>query len=199
MSQFDPLFHPVGLVSKIANLYGWDLRLHFSRYFYRPQSVLDERERFDIEILDVTSKWLKSEVETLKDGWELALNSKVTGPRGRTQHIGMIDFVGRPDMGLVTSRVRNIIGASAAKRIVYYDSGRSIHGYILELMGPAEWHRFLGRLLLMNVPGSPQIIDTRWIGHRLLGGYSALRWSANTQYHSKAPVLMQNQLSESQN
>ena len=190
MSNFDPAIHPVGLISRRGNAYGWETKLHFSRYFYRPQSVFDERECFQVSILDVTAEWLTSEVIALKKGWELALNSKVIDQRGRARHIGMIDFMGRPDMNLVSERVRNLLGARAAKRISYYDSGRSIHGYILELMGPAEWHRYLGRMLLMNAPDETPLVDARWIGHRLLGGYSALRWSANSQHYSQVPVLL---------
>lgn len=190
MSNFDPATHPVGLISRLANAYGWEIKLHFSRYFYRPQSVFDERECFQVSILDVTAEWLTAEVVALKKGWELALNSKVIDQRGRTRHVGMIDFMGCPDMNLVAERVRNLLGAGAAKRIAYYDSGRSIHGYILEMMSPAEWHRYLGRMLLMNAPDESPLVDARWIGHRLLGGYSALRWSANSQHYLQVPILM---------
>ena len=180
----------MGFVARLGSAYGDDIQLSFSRYFYRPQSVFDERECFQVAAKEVTAEWVASEVERLPRGWELAMNSSVLDLRGRTRHVGMIDFIGRPDLNLVTDRVRNLLGGRAAGRITYYDSGRSIHGYVLELLGPAEWHRFLGRVLLMNAPDSVAIVDARWIGHRLLGGYSALRWSANSEYHSQLPFLM---------
>lgn len=194
MNAINTGHHPVALVSKIANLYGWDLTLSFSRYFYRPQSVLDEREVVEVPIVDVTADWLSAEVATLGEGWELALNSRVKDARGRTRHIGMIDLIGKPDMTLVRQRIAQLLGPKALHRTAFYDSGRSVHVYVLDLIGTGAWHEFLGRLLLMNLPNASPVVDTRWVGHRLLGGYSALRWSANTRHHQSMPIEISSQV-----
>lgn len=182
--------HPLGFLHRLEGEFGTDLSVEFSRYFYRPQSLFDERFVFQCSIQDVGLKWMEQQVAELPAEWELALNSRVLNARGRAAHIGMIDFVGRPDVSLIQNRVRDFVGAKQAARLVLYDSGRSIHGYILELMSPGNWTRFLGRLLLMNVPGEPVLVDTRWIGHRLIAGYAALRWSANSSHHSEVPALI---------
>jgi hypothetical protein len=46
----------------------------------------------------------------------------------------------------------------------------------------------MGRLLLLNLPEKPCLVDTRWVGHRLIGGYAALRWSA--KMHPRKPALV---------
>lgn len=182
--------HPVELVAHLARKYGDALELSFSEYFYRPSNILDERETFNVPILDVDRDWLKMVTTRLRPGWELALNSCLLDARGRTRHIGMIDFIGRPPMDLLRSRLRKFLGIRVAAGMFFFDSGRSLHGYCLDTVGPADWHRFLGRLLLMNEPNDIPVVDTRWIGHRLLGGYSALRWSANSDYHQSMPVFL---------
>lgn len=182
--------HPVDLVPRLLASYGAGLALSFSRYFYRPRHLLDERLVFSVPAIDVSRDWVSNAISALEDEWELALNSIVVDGRGRKRHIGMIDFVGRPSEAYVRESVRKFLGPQMAASLVLYDSGRSIHGYSLILMGPAEWYRFLGRALLMNTPGEEPVVDERWIGHRLIGGYSALRWSANSSHHSVLPHLL---------
>lgn len=179
--------HPIGYVYDLANRYGDDLVLSFSRYFYRPMSVVDEREEFRVSVLEVTPDWVSRQIELLPDGWELALNSKVLDSRGRAHHVGMIDFVGIPSSVTLIDKLRYLLGATAAREMYLYLSGRSLHGYIAKLMKPKEWREFLGRLLLINFPNEAPVVDSRWVGHRLIGGYSALRWSANSEWHQQMP------------
>lgn len=61
-----------------------------------------------------------------------------------------------------------------------YGSGRSFHVYSTTLLGPKDWFDFMGRLLLINPRGQKEIVDTCWIGHRLIGGFGSLRWSNNS-------------------
>lgn len=188
MKHIDYEAHPFAFVREILSAEDGDWTLSFSKYLYRPQSVFDQRELVEVSASDLDSSWIEGQISTLQPEWELALNSKIIDPRGRTHHIGMIDFVGRPDISLVSERIRLVLGPQWALRVEYFDSGRSLHGYLGGLMRPGEWHQYLGRLLLMNFPDSAPIVDARWIGHRLLGGYSALRWSANSSYHFHVPV-----------
>lgn len=190
--SFDATRHPVGLVREIEAAHGGDVLLSFSQYFYRPRHLLDERVVFTETAAAVTSEWVIKAISQLQDEWELAMNSVVLDGRGRKKHLGMIDFVGKPPISLIRERARNFLGPRMAASLILFDSGRSVHGYSLGLMGPAEWHQFLGRLLLMNLPGDKPLVDERWIGHRLIGGYSALRWSANSSHHSVAPRLLEN-------
>jgi hypothetical protein len=46
----------------------------------------------------------------------------------------------------------------------------------------------MGSLLLLNKPSGFKLIDERWVGHRIMAGYSALRWSCNTKQYKKMPT-----------
>jgi hypothetical protein len=68
-------------------------------------------------------------------------------------------------------------------------SGRSFHAYWIRLLTHREWIKFMGASLLCNRL-RVTVVDTRWVGHRLLGGYGALRWSRNTSQHAHYPTLV---------
>lgn len=186
--------HPIGFVQSLMGKYGDELTLNFSKYYYRPNSVFDERETFEVPIWDVTTKWFDDQVSGLRPDWELAMNSLVRDKRGRSLHVGMIDFTGRPSVSLVRSRIHELIATKDADDFSLYDSGRSFHGYLLMLMTPAKWREFLGRLLLMNFVNEEPLVDSRWVGHRLIGGFSALRWSSNSSLHTFGPRLLRERL-----
>lgn len=179
--------HPIQIVELLQRAASVNSRLSFSRYLYRPQSPFDERETFTVPLSEVDSEWLLSEISALKAGWELALNSIVESERSRRFHIPMIDFaktyIDTDDLVLM----RRILGASLANDLAFFDSGRSFHAYGTRLVEPAEWRRFMGSLLLLNLPQSEPLVDSRWVGHRLVSGYSALRWSSNTQTYLQIP------------
>jgi hypothetical protein len=80
---------------------------------------------------------------------------------------------------------QTLIGEYQIKRAALFASGRSYHLYLGALFLREEWVKFMGRLLLLNPRRGPLLTDPRWIGHRLMGGYGALRWSANTSPYSK--------------
>lgn len=51
------------------------------------------------------------------------------------------------------------------------NSGKSYHGWGLELLTDEEWRRFMARALLLDR------IDRRWVGHRLIDGQANIRVS----------------------
>lgn len=65
-----------------------------------------------------------------------------------------------------------------------------MHAYGSGLISNKEWVQVMGALLLANLPNEKSIIDSRWIGHRLIGGVASLRWSANSDAYLKAPSLI---------
>lgn len=188
-SEVDKYFHPIDVVGALRENYGGSLVLQFSRYAYKPQTIFDERETFDVLISEVTLDWLQNEITSLQSGWELALNSRVVDQRRRTLHIPMIDFVGRHVL-CAYSAFEGVLGSYLAKRMMFFDSGRSFHAYSPVLIAPGDWVDFMGRLLLLNPPGDQPVTDARWIGHRLMGGFSALRWSNNSGAYVGLPVAV---------
>jgi hypothetical protein len=180
--------HPIRLVYDLILLRGESLRFSFSRYLYRPNSIFDEREVFQVAGGELSDDWLADQLRQLKPEWELALNSVVTDSRGRRMHIGMIDFMPGADAVVARRLIQRYIGDDASLQTHLFNSGRSLHGYVMRLIKPGDFGEYLGRLLLMNQVGDSPIVDARWVGHRLMGGYCALRWSSNSRRHSDLPA-----------
>jgi hypothetical protein len=179
--------HPILLVQRMKKIYGEDLVLTFSRYRYFPQSLVDIRESFCLRSSEVTELWLESTLESLGPGLELAFHSNVATPSG-IMHIPMVDFATKGRAQL--DKLRNFLGSEVAGEMLWFDSGRSFHGYGLKLIPDRDWTAFMGRLLLSNQPNVPPLIDPRWVGHRLIAGYSALRWSGNTDHYLHVPRMI---------
>ncbi|WP_162932148.1 primase 1D-like protein [Solimonas sp. K1W22B-7] len=180
--------HPLEVIREIRRLHGDDLMLTFSRYLYRPQTILDQREVFSVSITEVTGDWFRRQSQQLEHGWELALNSKVRDARRRTNHIPMIDFSPSKINARHFDLMREILGRSVFQTLSLFSSGRSFHGYTSQLLTPSQWQDFMGRLLLLNEPTKEPLVDARWIGHRLISGYAALRWTANSSHYAGAPT-----------
>lgn len=182
--------HPISVVYDIIGMMGENYTFQFSKYFYRPQSPLDEREVFSVVGADINDSWLERQMADLPEGWELALNSEVIDPRNRRSHIPMIDFSSRRTDFLLSPYFRSMVGSRFHDSMYIFDSGRSYHAYSSSLMSNKEWISFMGALLLLAPPQSESIVDVRWVGHRLIGGYSALRWSCNTSRYLKYPEFV---------
>ena len=179
--------HPYEFLKSIFELHP-SMEVHFSKYVYKPDSLFDERYIFKIGADKVSNTWLKSVVGNLKSDEELALHSNVL-LGGRTLHIPMIDFSRKENLDAVAvERLGYFVAKNIIRQMEYFSSGRSFHGYSTCLVRPKEWRQFNGRLLLVNSSDSPDIIDARWVGHRLIAGYSSLRWSCNTKQYTGYPV-----------
>ncbi|QKG69751.1 hypothetical protein HP062_12865 [Pseudomonas sp. B14-6] len=126
-------------------------------------------------------------MDNLAPNKELAFHS-ILRHNKKKYHIPMIDFQA-PENKIreSISSLEKVIPKSIFNELVFYNSGRSCHAYSLKIISNSEWIDFMGRLLLVSHPHEDQIIDTRWIGHRLMSGFSSLRWSANTDQYLALP------------
>ena len=97
----------------------------------------------------------------------------------------MLDFHGMKKGQLLA--IMEVLPDDYAEGMQVYFSGRSFHAYFPHLLTPRQWVKFMGSALLCNTPSS-DVIDQRWVGHRLIGGYAALRWSNNTPQHAHYPT-----------
>jgi hypothetical protein len=163
-----------------------DAVFSFSRYVYTPDSVFDEREVFETAGHDITAGWLENQIEALHENQELAIHSRVI-MQGRAWHIPMLDFATTRISNDELSRLRAFLPAKAFRSAAFFNSGRSFHLYSEALITPKEWLEFLGRALLVNPREEPPIIDSRWIGHRLLAGYCSLRLSNSSNQYRGMP------------
>ncbi|WP_373975036.1 hypothetical protein NT239_15575 [Chitinibacter sp. SCUT-21] len=166
------------------------LELNFSRYLYQPDSILDERSCFMLDSNFLSAEKISEQIDVLDSNEELAFHSLFYDVKAkRKYHIPMIDFsISKWDSDL-QFRLAHILPRSIFNELAIFESGRSFHGYSLNKITHDEWIDFMGRLLLINPPGVCYI-DTRWIGHRLMAGYSALRWSCTTKQYLSEPRFL---------
>ena len=116
---------------------------------------------------------------------ELALHSNVEVVGNESLHLVMVDMSTTARAHL--EKLRAFLGDNFYQQIAWYSSGRSFHGYGTELLPQQDWYKFMGLLLLANQPHLGATVDPRWIGHRLLAGYAALRWTKNTSHYLGVP------------
>jgi hypothetical protein len=179
--------HPKLVLDMIVQRYGIDLLFEFSVYEDRPGLVDDHRDVFRIPAENITDTLIAGMIANLPDRKELALNSRVVQSDGNVAHIPMVDF----STGTLAQarKLTAVLPAELYDKMIWFNSGRSFHGYGPVLIGQSQWVELMGRLLLANRPGYTDIVDPRWVGHRLIAGYSALRWSRNTSKYLHAPKI----------
>ena len=186
MKMLDSDSHPISLVPEWLEAVGEGWYASFSRYRYSPQTVEDERERFKVPLRDVTKSWLERQLEGLPSDYELAMDSVLTSGR-RERHIPMVDFAAKvAQQNDVILWVSQHLGLT----VRLFDSGRSFHAYGTEPVSRRQWVRLMGLLLLANMPDDPPLVDSRWVGHRLLAGYASLRWSQNSPRYLSTPTAV---------
>lgn len=182
--------HPYFFLAGFAKQHS--LLLNFSKYKYTPDTILDDRHSFQKLAADIDEESISNLIDNLSCDEELAIHSNYYIPRGKRSfrveklHIPMIDFC-IPEWNLtIKNRLQHCLPDKIYKELLIFRSGRSFHGYSLCGINSGEWLDFMGRLLLVNPPGEAYI-DNRWVGHRLMSGYAALRWSARTSNYLDAP------------
>lgn len=177
--------HPYAFMRLLKRALPAETVFEFSSYRYEPQTLEDRRHLFTVVCSEFDREWFETIITQRGHGEEVALHSRVRIPGTRELHIPMIDFA--------TSSLDEL--AECAKvfkelrlpQPYIFSSGRSYHGYVATLVDTSTWVRFMGALLLCNRPGRPEIVDSRWVGHRLIAGYSALRWTQNTSQYLSPP------------
>jgi hypothetical protein len=176
-------------VNEIIAHYGSDLVFTYSRYEIAPpglQAVARRTPPIQIHAFDLTREWLYDRLSKLGPTEELAWHSLVER-QGLAFHIPMIDFVDQPGQSVFRkpSMIASEIGLEGD--FAFFETGRSFHGYFPGLIPQQVWPGYLGRLLLVNESDGPPVIDSRWVGHALVRGFAALRWSHNTNRYLAMP------------
>lgn len=163
------------------------LVLEFSRYIHLGYGRTLSREIIHVASDELNDSWLQNQLSTLIDKQELALHSKVY-LNNNIYHIPMVDFINVSSVEKIAYKLRSL-NEKLNSKITLFDSGVSLHGYYYCLINEAQWYKYLGSVLLCNPPPTvgEEIIDSRWIGHSLEHGFSALRWSHNTELYQSIP------------
>jgi len=183
--------HPIQALRQFLSQQQPRLTLEFSRYIHLGLGRTLSRETFHVEGSLIDDAWFANELDRLSQGQELALHSTVT-KKDRTYHLPMVDFAKVSSLKKLKTRIQTV-RQTLPVDIALYSSGRSLHGYFFCLLDDKSWHQYLGRLLLCNpaLESQDQLVDTRWVGHSLEHGFSALRWSCNSAIYQSAPRLVE--------
>lgn len=187
MSTSLPLEHPYWHVRALAESCRDEVQsFQFSYYEYVPQSLSDLRAPFTLsssELLDASR--IADIIAATPGGKELAIHSAVSMRDGTEMHIPMVDMATGSLAQL--EKLRPFLGESLFLAFKWFRSGRAFHGYAATLVSNRKWASLMGTLLLANQKGLSPTVDPRWIGHRLIAGYSALRWTRNTVHYIEVP------------
>ena len=179
--------HPIDIISEFCDEHSEIRQLEFGIYRYTPQSVADERR-----VVHISAPAIRRRVPqmsaALEQHQELAMHSRVKLLENDVRHLPMIDFVGDISEGHI-DRVRSVAWDFGCRRVAVFRTGRSYHAYLLTLVPHEVWLRFLARLILLNLPSEVPWIDTRWVGHALMAGFSSLRWTHHTKSYLAMPRL----------
>jgi len=185
--------HPSSVIEEIAARHSAGLIFTYSRYRVAPpgqQAAAPRTSVLRVAAHEVTPEWLAERFAELGSHQEMAWHSWVES-NDAVFHIPMIDFVGRPPHALVFEASRMLTGEMGLSgHLVLFDTGRSFHGYFPDLIPEHAWPKYLGQLLRFNEDEHRPMVDTRWIGHALVRGFSALRWSHNTNRYQAMPRLV---------
>jgi len=170
-----------------------DAWLTFSKYYSKDYGSTAHRESIEVKSSDITLLWVENLLASLKNEQDLAVHSKIRIGEN-VFHIPMIDFLNINNLDLSiqelltrSSENNKDLFEKILQKLFIYSSGRSLHGYSYILLNEEKWHKYLGDLLLLNSSSLKGIIDSRWVGHSLVNGYSALRWSLNSESYKSVP------------
>jgi hypothetical protein len=123
----------------------------------------------DVPHTALKSTTVESLTQELKEGFVLALSSKVHLKDGEVAHIPMMDFRCAPSSKNRTI-VKKALKAMGEDAGLLVDSGRSYHFYGVRLLSHDAWLKFLAMAILFT-----PIVDARYIAHRLADGACRLR------------------------
>ena len=179
--------HPYWHVRSVLAPHKADItKLNFSYYNYLPQSLTDIRTHIPVKIDSFYEEDQISAIMSLApENHEVAIHSTIDMKSGHTLHLPMVDMSTQSTARL--KKLQPFLAENSMSDFYWYNSGRSYHGYGTNLIDTETWIELMGIFLLANPINEPPTVDPRWIGHRLIAGYSALRWTKNTAHYKKQP------------
>lgn len=161
-------------------------RFEFSKYVYIPQAISEKRDVFESPTGSV-QEIFEREKNRLGANEEIAFHSRILGT-GSILHIPFFDM-GCAKIEPHLDNLREAFGDFGVNHFSVFHSGRSFHIYGHSLLDDEKTLiRFIGRLLLLNLPNQERVIDERWVGHRLMAGYLTLRWTNNNPHYKSTPT-----------
>lgn len=172
--------HPIDFIESILATDSRIKQVQLSVYRYHPQSLDDDRDPTRCVPTAKLREAYEGLVAELKDQEDIAFHSMVKMDDDTERHFGLLDFQAgttETEFAVVRQASEMLIQQYRPPKTALVHSGRSFHLYLGTLFSQTEWVSFMGRVLLLNLRDQPPTVDPRWIGHRLMAGYGALRWS----------------------
>lgn len=179
--------HPYSLIKWLATNNNNIKYFNFSFYEYKKNTIEDERIYIKLSREELLTSGLNSLKNKLPDRHEISFHSNLIMIDDSISHLPLFDMATSSRATLEV--LKKFVPKEIYEHSFWFDSGRSFHGYSLYPISHENWVKLMGLLLLVNQKDMKPIVDPRWIGHRLIAGYSALRWTRNTDYYLKIPTL----------
>lgn len=191
--------HPLTALDAIINFMpATQLEFRFLAYSYKDGDYADEKnytwhEEACFDGLEITSRCYELDQffkKAAEKGQDVVVCSDVTVGGAEGWHLPLIDFACDPKYNEIGRR-DDIRHPLRFKKMMFFNSGRSMHAYGITLLTQEEWVKFMGRCLLMNFD-EVTTVDTRWIGWCLDRGFSALRLTCQNEKYKQMPQAMDN-------
>jgi hypothetical protein len=192
--------HPLGLLVRIADAARKAMNSEpiFTLQAYEAKEDIYGKGNFrDKESVRIYGKDLLEEapqfLSASKDkGFDVIVESRMDFDHQESLHIPMIDFATTQHslLGLLDEML-DVTGVDPAD-LVLFNSGRSFHGYAIGGLSETKWRHFTAGLLLLSVPGKQEVVDRRWVGHRLQKGCGGLRLTKVSKKYLQMPSLVHN-------
>lgn len=179
--------HPENLIKWVAKNNNKIKTFKFSFYKYQKNTIEDNRVFIELSRDDLLNNRLLELKRSIPKNHEIAFHSTLEMKDGSICHLPLFDMATSSRATLEV--LKKFIPTEIFNNSFWFDSGRSFHGYSIYPISHNDWVKLMGLLLLVNQKDMKPIVDPRWIGHRLIAGYSALRWTRNTEDYLKLPTL----------
>jgi len=165
-------------------------KLRFRTYFYVPRALEEVKKPICFSLTPAEFKngeKLQKRIKSLEEGWDIGLASKVTLKDGSKAHIPMMDFKlhkSQENLQKIKKALREVLNE---KKGFILETELSYHYYGANLLkGNKSWRDFMARCLLTSIIHSrediEEVVDSRYVGHKLREGECCLRLSNNTTH-----------------
>jgi hypothetical protein len=180
--------HPINFIESVLAEDRRISEVQLSVYRYHPHSLSDDCITHSVIARQLAATYERLSAQ-LDEDEDIAFDSliKISGEAITKRHFALLDFQ-TTDASRVEQVSELLIAERHPPRAALVHSGRSYHLYMVELLSHADWVSFMGRILLLNDRDESPTVDDRWVGHRLIAGYGALRWSAKGR--PKLPTII---------
>lgn len=193
VNKINKLKHPIAVYIPYLlteGLITYESIISFKQYTYIKSQFVDDFSEFKAKASEVDIEWLQMKINQLSNTEEIAINSEILCGK-RKIYLPLVDLspkdINNKKFHEVISKLLDYWGMD----FFVFDSGRSFHLYGTKpFKTKSSWLKFTASLLLLNEPGKQTLIDTRWVGHRMMAGFSSLRLSNNTAQYKRYPILM---------